>query len=443
MVYHSKEGKTSMRFLPNHLPAQKRGRSFLFASLALTFVMCAAPAIPAAASVRAPEEFQAAQDLRKVLNLPAEPNLAGTAASARNALPAVRDPEEEKAYTELMEVLNPGLAPDSALTSALYPEEALARQELVAVLSIALAEKTALSQVATGGAEDAAAGADGSGQTLAETQVGSQSETPAETEAPEEILCIATNPPAHGEIHYLELGEQDGRIRLYAEDLRKIFPGMRTWSGSTWSGNPTSFEYIIRRSISYAGVIINDGKPMSDGGTYTSFNPDENDFTTILVQDRDLHFCGYSCWHPEKIGEGKWRIAVAECDYDYSAMYEEDREGFKETENWIWIEPDADAIVNSGAAYFTQGYNDTSNQRSENNLKRQMFLIWAGGKDGWFYPMKHFPNDAARFLGNERTRSRYYAFYDQNKKVIGYTDIIGSNLDVEALREKLNARAEN
>ena len=344
---------------------------------------------------------------------------------------AVRLPEEKKAAEELLKVLDP----DSAAEASGFSEEIAARMELAEVLGEALSfTGGSAAETAAAAAEPAAVAA-----AAAETTSAAAETTEAETVAWADQKR-ASNPPEHGEFKYIELGEVDGRIRLHASDLKKCFPNMTRWSGSGGGGKAVPFEYLLRTSLTYASDVVTEGKSTNNGGSYTSFPTDEESYTIIMVQDTKQHICGFSCWHPEKIGEGKWRIKLADCDYDYSEMFEADCEAFKETSEWAWIEPDAETIAACGAEYYTVGYNDTANKLSEFNLKRQLYLVWIRGKENSMNRIKGLPDDADKYLSNERTKSRYYAFYDKDRKIIGYTNIIGSSLDTEALRELLKSR---
>ena len=44
------------------------------------------------------------------------------------------------------------------------------------------------------------------------------------------------------------------------------------------------------------------------------------DFTTL---------CGYFVGAPEKLGNGQWRMEITLCDYDFTALYEEQSTGYE------------------------------------------------------------------------------------------------------------------
>lgn len=352
--------------------------------------------VPAYGAARLEEEKNAAEELKQVLGISDE---------KQGTLNVIRYEEEEEAYHELLEALK---AVSEKGTDSLGKETSKENAD------------TALEPLFIKPAEI------------------NSSEMSASEQARENHDSIY-NLPEYTETYYLDLDEEDGFIRLRADDLRKIFPNMMSWSGS-WARGVSSFDYKLRTSLVYAKDIISDATGKEDGGNRTSFKADEEIFTIIMVQDMNLHLCGFGCWHPKKIGDKKWQIMLAKCDYDYSDLYEKDHEGFRETDNWKWIEPNAEIIAECGAEYYTMGYNDTSEKRKESNLKRQLFLIWLRGKEDSLTPIQKLPDDAEEYLSNKRTQSRYYAFYDKNREIIGYTDIIGSSLDIDKLRELLENR---
>ena len=219
------------------------------------------------ASVRLPEEEQAALELKKVLKIPVPEAV---------ALSAARYAEEENAYTELLSVLDS----DGAVVLSDPSGEAIARKDLVAVLDTVLAAAPAneISPAEPHAAETPAA----------ETSQTAETQTADVREEPEDL------PPA-GEEYDLELGMEEERIRIYRDDLAAVFPKMVTWSAMTWGRSLPSFEYLLRYSLAYADIVVNDGEIFSTGGRYNSISPDNGVHYVIMVFDSPLHLCGYGC----------------------------------------------------------------------------------------------------------------------------------------------------
>ena len=215
---------------------------------------------------------------------------------------------------------------------------------------------------------------------------------------------------------------------------------MVTWSAMTWGSSLPSFERLFRYSLAYADIVVNDGEIVSTGGRYNSISPDKGVHYVIMVFDSPLHLCGYGCGHPEELENGKWRVKVVSCDYDFTELYRTDHERFQETKEWKRINVDAETIAALGAVFYGYGYNDTSGKRNENNLKRQMFRTWIRKEYDELSPMDRFPDFASSVLSNERIQSMYCVFYDGDKHIIGYTDLAGSSLDTDMLKKLLDAQ---
>lgn len=178
--------------------------------------------------------------------------------------------------------------------------------------------------------------------------------------------------------------------------------------------------YLID-SFQMAQLVTSRGQQGSQGewGSFNA-NDDPDSPLSLLLFDSNTHLMGHAVGVPEKAGSGTWQLQVTLCDYDFTALYEEQMALFdaQRDETFAnYIAPED--IEDSGAKYFLTGYN-TGRGPTLLPGDSQAYHLWAEYTSP--YVEKHSREmDRLRDRLPRDDRWRCFLLLDGDHQLLGYT----------------------
>lgn len=178
--------------------------------------------------------------------------------------------------------------------------------------------------------------------------------------------------------------------------------------------------YLID-SFQMAQLVTSRGQQGSQGewGSFNA-NDDPDSPLCLLLFDSNTHLMGHAVGVPEKAGNGTWQLQVTLCDYDFTALYEEQMALFdaQRDETFAnYIAPED--IEDSGAEYFLTGYN-TGRGPTLLPGDSQAYHLWAEYTSP--YVEKHSREmDRLRDRLPRDDRWRCFLLLDGDHQLLGYT----------------------
>lgn len=246
---------------------------------------------------------------------------------------------------------------------------------------------------------------------------------------PETVAAINVTTPSDGNAFSFDVAEdEDGRCYVYFDDLLAAFPQISafTMDGVPNMGNDID-NYLID-SFHFA-FLIGWGTEENSDERYSGFNAktDPSSPRALLLFSDPTTLCGYAIGVPESLGGGVWRFNGTFCNYDFSALYEEQRAAFAAAETPQYIPPQQ--VADIGAAYYLNAYN--MKNRNEEADNAQLFHLWSQYNS--LYLDKHarkISTFESRAANSQSERYPFYLFLDEHYEVIGYS-VISSADDLE------------
>lgn len=96
-------------------------------------------------------------------------------------------------------------------------------------------------------------------------------------------------------------------------------------------------------------------------------------FRVLLLYSGPTTLCGYFFGEPSHVGGNTWRMDITLCDYDFSGLYEGQKQAFDRTALPKYIAPDQ--VSKSGAVWCISGFYLSDN--GDFSQKVQQYGLWS------------------------------------------------------------------
>lgn len=228
--------------------------------------------------------------------------------------------------------------------------------------------------------------------------------------------------PGDGETVVFTVEEdEEGVCTVTPELVRDQIPGVEYMNLDGVPDMGDDIDPYLINSFQMAILVTSRGQYGSEGewGSFDA-NRDPNSPLCLLLYDSNFHLMGHAIGAPEAAGDGQWQLEVTLCDYDFTALYEEQLSEFEAQRQETfanYIAPED--IEDSGAAYFLEGYN-TGRGPTLLPGDAQTYHLWAQYTSP--YVEQHCREmDRLRDQLPRDDRWRCFLFLDEDYQLLGYT----------------------
>ncbi len=215
--------------------------------------------------------------------------------------------------------------------------------------------------------------------------------------------------------------DSDGNCEFTKQQLRQLVPEMdffnfgaicRIWAAMS--------RHTSTDSLHMAWLVTSQGQEQG-GHSSATWNLSEDHIFTLLLYRDFTTLCGYFVGAPEKLGNGQWRMEITLCDYDFTALYEEQSAGYKASPQLPEISQDD--IDSCGAACYIEPVFQLSGSDDFTNRVRLQSL-WSRATSPYISrfcaPITDLPN-SARWAAAERPQD--YLLLDDTMQYMGYVTV--------------------
>ena len=214
--------------------------------------------------------------------------------------------------------------------------------------------------------------------------------------------------------------DESGMVTVTPDLLREYFPLLAGLNFSTTSTTSDNIDDYLMENLQLANLVASRGTYGTDQewGMFDARSSGAR--VCLLLFDRNTHLMGYFIGEPVQIEEGKWRMDVVHCDYDFTELYEEQLAAFEA--DWradfsTYIPPEE--IGNSGTVWFLNGY-DTGKGPVLREDDAQLYHLWHALHSSDLPRRCREVERLEEFLPSEG-RWRCYLLLDKDYTLLGYT----------------------
>ena len=229
--------------------------------------------------------------------------------------------------------------------------------------------------------------------------------------------------PGDGETVAFDVtADEEGVCIITPELVQAQFPEVMCIS---LSGEPDMGEdidpYLID-SFHMAMLVTSEGREgaLGEWGSFDTAGGGPSRNQCLLLFDRNTHLMGHSVGMPREVEDGVWRLEITLCDYEFTALYEEQRALFEE--QWretfdCYLSPEE--MADAGAAWFLTGYNTGRGGRLMEG-DAQIYHLWSQ----FVSPYREEQCRAMDQLNDRLPRGdrwRCFLLLDKDYELVGYT----------------------
>ena len=236
------------------------------------------------------------------------------------------------------------------------------------------------------------------------------------------VRVLHVTAPGDGETVLFTVEEDDeGVCTVTPELVQEQIPGVAYINLDGVPDMGDDIDAYLINSFQMAMLVSSRGEYGSEGewGSFDA-NRDPNSPLCLLLYDSNFHLMGHAVGVPQEAGDGQWQLEVTLCDYDFTALFEQQLSDFEAQREEIfahYIAPEN--IIGSGAEYFLEGYN-TGRGPTLLPGDAQGYHLWAQYSSP--YVAEHSRSlDRLRDRLPREDRWRCFLFLDGDYQLLGYT----------------------
>ncbi len=224
-----------------------------------------------------------------------------------------------------------------------------------------------------------------------------------------------------GTVDLIVQEDSSGNCEFTEAQLRQLVPEMDFFNfGGYMPDLGGDVKAYVKDSLHMAWLVTSQGQEQG-GHSSATWNLSEDHIFTLLLYRDFTTLCGYFVGAPEKLGNGQWRMEITLCDYDFTALYEEQSTGYEAAPQLPEISQED--ITSCGAAWYIEPVDQFYEQNSfYQRLKLQS--LWSRVTSPYISrfcaPITDLSN-SARWAAPERPRT--YLLLNDNMQSLGYVTI--------------------
>lgn len=224
-----------------------------------------------------------------------------------------------------------------------------------------------------------------------------------------------------GSVELILEEKSDGNCEITEELLRQVVPETSFFNFEGYAPDLGGDVKAYVADSFHMAWLVASGGTQNGGYLSATWNLSEDHIFTLLLY-RDLTtLCGYFIGAPEDLGGGKWRMEITLCDYDFTALYQEQSAGY--TVSPQLPEISQYDLASCGAAFYIEPVSQLSGSDDFTNRVRLQSL-WSRATSPYISrfcaPISDLPN-SARHAAAERPR--VYLLLDDAMQYMGYVTV--------------------
>ncbi len=171
--------------------------------------------------------------------------------------------------------------------------------------------------------------------------------------------------------------EENDRGQVYIDDqvLREVVPEEAFFNFEGYvpdlNGN---VEAYLTDSLHMAWLVSSQGRERG-GHSSATWNFSEGGLFTLLLYRDFTDLCGYFIGTPEDLGGGRWRLEITLCDYDFTALYEEQAAGYDAAPQLTEI-PESQ-LEHCGAAWYIEPISQLGGEEDAFSDRVRLQSLWS------------------------------------------------------------------
>lgn len=218
------------------------------------------------------------------------------------------------------------------------------------------------------------------------------------------------------------LEENDrGQCEFTEELLRQTVPEMDFFNfGGYMPDLSGDVKAYVKDSFHMAWLVASQGRQRG-GHSSAIWNLAEDQIFTLLLYSDFTTLCGYFIGAPENLGGGQWRMELTLCDYDFSALYQEQAAGYTAAPQLPEISQDD--IASCGAVWYIEPVDQLYGGDSFNHRLRLQSL-WSRATSPYISRFRRPITDlsnAVRWATEEYPHD--YLLLDESGQYLGYVTV--------------------
>lgn len=217
------------------------------------------------------------------------------------------------------------------------------------------------------------------------------------------------------------LEEDQGQCTFTLEQLQATFGEDISFTFDNCPPLGNDIDTYLLNSFHMAALVNSRGEESSEN-QYATFHPHkEGDSVCILLlYDGTTHLMGYFIGLPQEEGDGRWRMDVTLCSYEFSSLYRQQLEEYpygapKLFTHFIPL----DDLEESGAVWCLRGY-ETSTTLTVQPTDPQCYHLWRVVNSPYLERMLS-PVKSIFQSTYQNGKWTCYLLYDQDLHLLGYT----------------------
>lgn len=224
-----------------------------------------------------------------------------------------------------------------------------------------------------------------------------------------------------GSVELILEEKSDGNCEITEELLRQVVPETSFFNFEGYAPDLGGDVKAYVADSFHMAWLVASGGTANGGYLSATWNLSEDHIFTLLLY-RDLTtLCGYFIGAPEDLGGGKWRMEITLCDYDFTALYQEQSAGY--TASPQLPEISQHDLASCGAAFYIEPVSQLSGSDDFTNRVRLQSL-WSRATSPYISrfcaPISDLPNSARHATAE---RPRVYLLLDDAMQYMGYVTV--------------------
>lgn len=224
-----------------------------------------------------------------------------------------------------------------------------------------------------------------------------------------------------GSVELILEEKSDGNCEITEELLRQVVPETSFFNFEGYAPDLGGDVKAYVAESFHMAWLVTSGGTASGGYLSATWNLSEDHIFTLLLY-RDLTtLCGYFVGAPEDLGGGKWRMEITFCDYDFSGLYEQQKNAFSQASLPEYIAPEQ--VERSGAVWCIDNF--YLNNNDDFCQAVQQYGLWSReqsvGKERFCKPVEDLDVLVPSERSDGKTTYAYVLLLDKRYDIVGYT----------------------